>query len=393
MENFNLKTGSLIALLAIGGLFQLAKSFPGAHTASWDLDNIRFGNEASPYSTISGHSGNKLPTAKPLPRVAALGGVDLKAQMDTFNKDNAPATLEFAHGKPGEKIAQKKEEFEIYIDPVTGKMMKRKKKKKKKKKNADDQKQEDIAKDEAVKDEPVPEEEKRIEQVVAEVAAAGGFQTDAVKKDQPVAGSLEDWMRLLLSTPDATETKHFVALYQGGKVTSAIFYQVVQAMLLDSRTDMKQLGVMAAGVTPSVRSFELLAEMQRVESPSSALRSSVDRFLEPYGTNLNYLNVVEKILAADNGYASILALHKLNAAAARYLVPSASASGDVGSSEQGDGSVVTASLNAQYFTRFLSVLENLALSSNDRSMAEEAKTTLADLRTLLGPVPAQASAS
>ena len=395
MENMNWKTGSLIAILAIGGLFQVVKTIPVKSGSEWNFENIRFGSDATPYSIRSGQQAAKakLPKAQPQARVAAMGGIDLKAEMAAFNKANQTVATNFEHGKPNSLKELKKDDFEIYIDPKTGKMMKRKKKKKNAKKK-DGTKEEEIAAQDAVKEEPVKEEDDRsIEQVVANVAATGGFQNVAPKKDQPVAGSLEDWIRILLISPDATATKHFISQYQGGKVTSVIFYQVVQLMLEDSRTDMKQLGVMAAGVTPSVRSFEMLAEMQRIERPDSALAASINRFLEPYGTNLNYLGVLEKVLGADNGYSSILAVHKLNTAANRYLVSSATPPAEAGGSEVPSEVVLTTSPNAQYFTRFLALLENLTQSSNDQSMVEEAKSTLADLKTLLGTAPTQASAT
>lgn len=389
MDNLNWKTGTLIALMVVGGLFEVFKSIPAGKNGEINLDIFGLSGAGSPYSVKAGLQAKAKLPSRPSAVPARMGGVDIAKQMEAFKMANAPTAGEFDHSQAGQgvaKVEQKEDDFEIYIDPVTGEMKKKKKKKKKKKAKAADV-QEDVAQQE----EPA-QEEKDVDQAVANIAATGGFQTVTQKdlKKNPASGTIEDWIRILLSSPNLSETKRFISQYQNGKVTSQTFYTIVQMMLEDSRLDMKQLGVMAAGVTPSVRSFEMLAEMQRTQR-DQALTSNIQRFLDPYGANLSHLSVLEKVLSSNGDYAGLLALHKLNESANRNLNPAQSS--EVVMETEGDQAAsLGASPNAAYYQRFLTVLENLTVSGN-QTMAEEAKNSLTGLRNLLGTAPTQASAT
>lgn len=82
----------------------------------------------------------------------------------------------------------------------------------------------------------------------------------------PTEAQMTDWEKLLLVTPNHRETTRFISLYQNKQVTAEVFYGIVGQMLNDGRTQMRSLGVMALGATPSVQSYELLVATTEIET-------------------------------------------------------------------------------------------------------------------------------
>ncbi len=82
----------------------------------------------------------------------------------------------------------------------------------------------------------------------------------------PTEAELTNWEKLLLVTPNHRETTRFISLFQSKQVTAEVFYGIIGQMLNDGRTQMRSLGVMALGATPSVRSYEMLIATSEVES-------------------------------------------------------------------------------------------------------------------------------
>ncbi len=94
----------------------------------------------------------------------------------------------------------------------------------------------------------------------------------------PAVADLTDWERLLLVTPNHRETTRFINLYQNKQITAEVFYGIVGQMLNDGRTQMRSLGVMALGATPSVPSYELLVTTN--ESETGPVKSQAGSYLE-----------------------------------------------------------------------------------------------------------------
>lgn len=394
MLDLNWKTAFLIVVLVVGGMFELIKHLPVRASSNWSLDGLRLGGDTTPYSVkASRASGMQLPkpTAYKAPQ---SGGLNLAAQMEKFAKLNAVNTTEAAAPAVKEKGKEGADEYEIYIDPKTGKMMKKKKKKKTAKKK-DEDKKEEVAVEESpeVKDELKDRTEQQ-----PEVYATGNTQPQQAeqKKKAPVFGSAEDWMARLLEKPDAKETRRFIQAYHSNLVTAAVFYKIVELMIADQRVEMKQLGVLCLSQTPSVHSFELLAQMQEHERLDSDLGVAINRAVDQYA-QLENLRILEKILSSDAGYTTVLAARKVYAAANTYLTatdPSGTATGTPAPTQDPNNpQIYSVSTNAQYFTRFLDLLSNLVSTSKDRSVAEEAQRTLTELQGLLQPSQITASAT
>ena len=128
---------------------------------------------------------------------------------------------------------------------------------------------------------------------------------------RPPFTSLEEWRRLLLTTPDLAETRVFIQHYQDNLVSAEVFYKIVNEMIADSRTEMKQLGVMCAGVTPSVISFTILAGVEKTEATASAVRNQATGFLSHYAT-LTYVHILRSIMSGSAPSLAMPSLQQLS---------------------------------------------------------------------------------
>jgi hypothetical protein len=174
----------------------------------------------------------------------------------------------------------------------------------------------------------------------------------------PVAQSfktLAEWEALLLGTPSTSETTTFVNDYKQHLVTSTVFYQIIGMMLKDSRTTMQAQGILAAGLTPSVQSFEVLAGEQTTLQTSSTLLTSVNGYLAVYGQTSN-LSTLQSVMSSSTT-ASVLQV------AEQTLQTSMS----------------TNSTNLAAYSGFSAVLTTLASNSNS-SVSSLANSLLSSLR-------------
>jgi hypothetical protein len=200
--------------------------------------------------------------------------------------------------------------------------------------------------------------------------------------DNTTGGTLDDWERRLLAYPNAKETKRFIDQYHSNLVTSEVFFKVAQEMLDDSRPEMKKLGVMCVGLSPSVLSFQMLAQIYKTERSDSDVRRYADQFVDvTYTQDLSNLGVLEAVMrSTDSSYATILAAQKLDVAINRYM----GKGHPTGGSTRPGATSTTEQTNhyASYFQRFYGVLTSL-LQSPDSAVSEQARQTLATLQTYL----------
>lgn len=313
--------------------------------------------------------------------------------LEKFISANSPGSATFDAAKAAEK--KKKEECDEKnpkLDPVTGKPVPCKKKKEKK----------EEAKVEPPVTPPAPVEAKKEETYYPQAMSGGEVmpQPQAQQRDDGFT-TLADWERRLLNSPDAAETKRFIDKYKQNLVTADVFYRITQMMLEDSREDMKRLGVMCAGQTPSTTSFDLLASLIKKESSGSAPRKEAEDYVTRYA-DLSNVRILEALLRAPNAntYTTVLATQKVGDSAKRYLnLPSASANGSSNGNANTGGTTPAASApttaqiaavkrNATYFQRFLGILQDLSRNT-DSGVKTQATSTLGNLQTLLAGVQQQ----
>ena len=184
----------------------------------------------------------------------------------------------------------------------------------------------------------------------------------------------------------------FIDHYQRNLVSSDVFYKITQEMLDDSRSDMKLLGVMCAGVTSSVTSFQILAQFIAKQPTGTAPRTQADAALARY-TDLSSLSILASVMRGNSiESATILAAQKLDVSARRYLVTTAPTTPAPGTTTppsttpSATPATTTAAAtvkNRASFTRFVSILTSLSHVS-DPQVKDQATRSLATLNGLLG---------
>lgn len=372
MKDMDWKIWLVILALGLGGVFEILKHAPhAAASKGWDMDFFG-GNNGTPYNV----KNNGARAHRPKAEAAQVEPVKKEAspELQAFIAANTPQSTEFMHGDKGAEgkpEAKKKadNEYEIYIDPVTGKMYR--KKKKKKKGGIAPQVEEEVV--EAKKEEPKKEEES-IDSAIEDALVTRNFTPPPPDNKPKTFMSLEEWVGRLLSHPDLKETKKFIEAYRNNMVTADIFYKIVAMMVEDSRPDMKALGVLCAGLSPSVMSFQVLADIVRTIPSTEKARRDAEGFVNQYA-DLGNLYLLERILKApSSSFYTVLAAKKLELSVQRYLSPEANKP-PTDPSVQSNGQ----HSNAGYFQRFVSILESL-VTNPDQEISSQANTTLAGLR-------------
>lgn len=394
MEDMNWKTWAIIFIIAMGAGLEAIKRMPG--TSRLEIEPGIPG--VTPYAVKLKNApmtiGGDAPRTLPAPKQVAIGGQTIsKETLEKFIAANKPEQTDFDKVLKGmadknAAAAKKKkdkdgEEYEIIVDPKTGKRYKRKKKKGAK---AEAEKKEDVAKQDK-KPEPKKDDIK-LEDLMAQTISTGQLPPPPNKADTPFA-DLEEWKRRLLTQPDAEETRTFIDHYKNNIVSADIFYKITQMMIEDSRPEMKELGILCAGSTPSSMSFTMLANIHNTERSGSRPRTYADGFLNQYA-NAGNLSILKQIMqGGSNAQTTILATQKVDTAAQTLLNPklnknkttTASTSSTDPSSTQTAGA---AHSNAVYFKAFLPLLQTLS-KDKDSSVVAQAKSTLADIQRLMYP--------
>ncbi len=383
MSDMNWKSWGLVIVIVLGGSLEVIKRLPKGESLFAGDANPR-AKTAKPYSVrprVGGHGSAPMmlappkvqapPTARPVV-IPAL----TKEQMEKLQAA-APKTTEFDHaGEKAKKKDGKDDEWEIVVDPKTGKRIKRKKKKAVAAKK-DEKKEEEVAKtEEPEAEEPEPEDED-IDAAIATAITTGKAPVNNSKKPDDAFASAEEWMRKLLSRPNLTETKRFIDHYNKALVSAEVFYKVVNAMLADSRAQMKQLGVLCLGSTPSVLSFQMLAQVIKSERSGTPPQKDAEGFIEKY-KEIARLTLLERILRASTGsFSTVLATKTLEASATKNLTAQAQQQPP----PPGGAAAPVRNYTANY-QRFVPILTALG-KSGDAAIKNQAAITLNTLNGLL----------
>lgn len=392
MNDLNWKTWGLIFLVALGITFEGLKRLPGGSASKWSAENLKFTSaQTTPYQVQYkranvGQPPAMLPLnhAKPDPAHAAGLAAVNRETIEKFIAANKTHTSDFNHtpgldaGKDGKAKAKAKskklgpdEEWEVVVDPKTGKRYKRRKKKVAKVEEVKTV----VAKTEPKKEEPKKEEDEiqnMMNEAIAGNALSGG---GSGQPDSPHA-DLEEWKRRLLARPDAAETRRFIEHYKNGIVSAEIFYKIIALMMEDSRPQMKELGLLCAGMTPSVLSFQVLAGVLKEERSGTSLRAYAESFLKQYSSLGN--TVITRILKSpSSSFIAIQAMKRLEDSANNYLDPKKNKTPKNPSpASAGKHS------NAGYFTQYISPL-NALVRNSDVQVKEQARMTLGTLNSLM----------
>ncbi|MCM2281815.1 MAG: hypothetical protein NDI61_08205 [Bdellovibrionaceae bacterium] len=250
-------------------------------------------------------------------------------------------------------------------------------------------------------------------------AAGGGMPTPS-RQDNDIPQTQREWEDLVLREPDFKATEKFVKFYKSNLVSSEIFYNVVRQMLDDSRPKMRKLGLVALGATPSSRSFVELAVFVQDEPGVSPLKTQAQSYLYRY-MELAYLrHLAGAMQAPDAPFANLESIRVLRMSMDRYLkvamirnpaeLSNSSADGSTDMSSTGDqtsgtnstpttGTTTgTATGNATdttntvrkqafdvtiYFRPFVTILERITATEDNREIKQAASNALNTLRGLL----------
>lgn len=205
----------------------------------------------------------------------------------------------------------------------------------------------------------------------------GGIQPQTNQKHSEDA-LLESWKIKLLTAPNFKETVRFIEAVQKGEISTQVFYTVVEMMLTDPRQQIQELGVIAAGRTPSLDSYHLLVDVLKKERFGSALRQKVESELNTF-EQVQFLWVLEKvILSSDDTFAVIWATKQVDDSAKKYL--------DAKYNRPVKGENGTLSnqnpFKSQY-KKFIAALQSLSTGNSNSEQSLQARDTLKSLEDLL----------
>lgn len=388
LNDMNWKTWGFIFLIALGMSFELLKRIPS--NSKWNVENLKPVSER-PYA-VKGRISmmqHRLP-----PAIFPAG------KMQTVPKYTPPAMTKEqlaqlvaqqnkgAEGQATEGPEAKKkkdgDEWEVIIDPKTGKKMKRRKKKEAKK---EDKKVEEKKLEAKHEPEKTNTTENDIDIALVNSHTTGQLTPPppADKPDDAFEGA-EEWARKLLGRPDLAETNRFIDHHNRNLVSDEVFYQIVGQMLEDSRMEMKKLGILCLSQTRSVVSFNMLAQVTKNERPDSPIRQEADKALDVYGKEFSRVGILEKVMKGGAApYTILIATRKLEDSAKLNL----SKAPDTAPTQVSQAQASTARNRVTTYQRFLTVLTGLSRSS-DSGVKTQATQTLTVLKGLLNSTTATA---
>lgn len=262
----------------------------------------------------------------------------------------------------------------------------RKKKKKKKKKKTDSAKGPNVDVTVTERDEEYDEAgEAPIGAGALSLRSAVAAKEMAAEKEREAKSgelnSLEDWLAYMMPQPNYERTMKLLQELQSKRLEPGIFHEVVSEMLSDPRLQMQELGVLALGSYPSLRSYLALQAANLRFSESSSLKIQSRSFLKSYSRveNLRYLSSV--LTARVEADVVFEALRLIHSSANFYSGQVKSTSG--GSTNTPQPAATPASVVRQ-FTPLVPVLNRLAQTSTDETIRQEASSTLRQVQILTG---------
>ena len=345
MTDLNWKIWLMLVAALLGVSFEVFKRTQTHDSVIWDVENLHLA-KIQPYSVPEA-------AIKPSVRVRKLPPVQpshaLQDAYKSFVTANQPHKTEF------NKIRRKK-----------------------KKDAKKDEKKAEVAAAQPVAPQ-TPQEPATPSADSGDNSVVGGGQ--AAVTPQPFT-SLQQWQQLLLTNPNPAETRIFIQQYQENLVSAEIFYSIVGSMITDSRSDMKELGLLCLSSTPSVSSFQLLASLEKTEPSNSSIRQEATGLLARYA-NMGEIRTLQSVIAGSDAYTQMVATQELDRLVRIYRASSASTSNNPSAQSVTTATSASTSAAAASFRPFVGLLQSLTTSSNTL-VSQQARATLADINSLLG---------
>ncbi|MBX7231750.1 MAG: hypothetical protein K1X29_06665 [Bdellovibrionales bacterium] len=208
--------------------------------------------------------------------------------------------------------------------------------------------------------------------IVAFISTFGGLMP---KDTDPAANKsdekqLELWKSLLLDSPSLKETLNFIDSYRSGLVSSPVFYQIIQLMLESNVDKIKELGILAAGRTPSPESFATLIEVLKKYGFGNPIRKKAELELNSY-EQINNLDILSQVIrSSSDTFAVVWAIQQVEDSAKKYL----------------DAKFNNATTNKNPYNStyqsFIVLLQEITTRKN-QEQASKAEQTLQSLQSLL----------
>jgi hypothetical protein len=206
---------------------------------------------------------------------------------------------------------------------------------------------------------------------------AGGYSIGAPMNSDRQPVSVQEWEAYLMKDVDLNRLSKFISAYQAGQVKVDVFYPVVEAMLEDTRPHMRELGVVALGATPSLKSFGMLVEVEHADA-SSEVKDQANVTLKSYARleNLRHLLIV---ISAGEPVTTAEAISLVRLSANTHLK-----SASVNSLILSQGSTAhRASSPSAYFVQLLGPLRLASTKNGDANVRIVASQAYNEIQTLM----------
>lgn len=199
----------------------------------------------------------------------------------------------------------------------------------------------------------------------------------------PEYAMLQAWKSRLLLSPDFSATVDLIQQFQNNQISANLFYQLVDLMIASPQAQIQDYGVLAAGRTPSLKSFLVLSGVISGGTYSQNVKTRAESEMRFY-EQPQFLNVLEAVLKQSSDTQSIiLAIQHIDASAQKYLTGSAPppTNGGQNQGETPAPSSAKSSLQNTY-KRLVASLEQL-LTELPSSQAGQVQQSIAKIKQLL----------
>lgn len=363
----------LAALIAAGLFMEALKFWPSSQSLGGGNDILQI---SQPYSVSEKTIRQTTKQLQALPRgvmpmPAHLPQLDLKDQITKWQSEQEKLKAE---------EEKKKAEAKNWHWVWNKEQQKWEWKKKTKKKKADAKKTDPVVAeaqpDTSANNNPTPSTNKQPFAVTGPTTFAPDATGSQVGFGSPSGGgrsaqkflSAQEWISYLESSPSQSKTDNFVSEYKQHLVTDATYYQVIGSMLKSSNIQVQQQGIYALGKTPSLESFQTLANEQNSLQTSSPLYSATNTDLQGYQSMSNLGILQQAIGSGQSQGVQQVALSELQG----------SINSNLGSSSP-TGQPSTLSGNATKYQAFVTPLTQIANGGGSSSgLAQQILGTLSN---------------
>jgi hypothetical protein len=146
----------------------------------------------------------------------------------------------------------------------------------------------------------------------------GAIVNPEEKKSEPT--TYEDWARLILNGPKPEQVQALIESYRNGRITSEVFYAILNAMLNDKNNEQNTLAVEAAGSVVEPQSFLFLVQVLKTKNPGAEAFTLAQQNINEY-KSAQTIVVLRGVftLANDDAYTVLLVTQLLNQSLQGYL--------------------------------------------------------------------------